>query len=144
VHTRVLVPARTKRYDLLARRLSGWRSNARSRLRAAALVAILLALLAACSAEVARAPDYDVLAQAIEYGEDDRVDLNQAEQPFAQIARDTAIALIGPSQMRRLDGGNYVIEAPRYGDLQSLCPGERFFEQPAAQRGQDAIYATYR
>jgi hypothetical protein len=77
-------------------------------------------------------PAVDRLAQAIVYGDDDRVDLYEADEPFVQIAQKTAVALIAPTQLHRRNDGAYGLEAPRYGELQSLCPGERFSEQPAA------------
>ena len=55
--------------------------------------------------------------QAIVYGNDDRVDLYAAPERYAQLARQTAIALVGPSQLHARDDTGYSIEAPAYEQL---------------------------
>ena len=68
----------------------------------------------------------------IVYGEDDRVDLFQAEEPFVTLGRELAIALMAPEALWPVAEGGYAVEAPSLGALQSLCAGERFADQTAA------------
>ena len=68
----------------------------------------------------------------IVYGEDDRVDLFQAEEPFVTLGRELALALMAPETLRPVAEGGYAVEAPSLGALQSLCAGERFADQTAA------------
>lgn len=68
----------------------------------------------------------------IVYGEDDRVDLFQAQEPFVTLGRELAIALMAPEALRSVGEGRYAVEAPTLGVLQSLCAGERFADQTAA------------
>lgn len=69
--------------------------------------------------------------QPIIYGEDDRRDVGDVAEPWAALATHTAVALISPDLLRA-DGDEYVIDAPSYAETRSLCPGERFSDQPAA------------
>lgn len=95
--------------------------------------AIGLLLLAACNIEDSRSMiKVSANRQAIVYGEDDRVDVLEAGVPFAALARESAVALIAADKLVPLENGDYAISAPSYGQLQRLCPGERFSTQPAA------------
>jgi V8-like Glu-specific endopeptidase len=105
------------------------RRRPRDRARTAAWIA--LSLLCACSADVDPAARVGLRGESVVYGDDDRRDLHQASEPLASLARRTAVALIAPALLRP-SGDHYVIEAPAYGELQRLCPGERFADQPAA------------
>lgn len=73
-----------------------------------------------------------IVTAPIVYGEDDRVDLFQAEEPFVTLGRELAIALMAPEALRPVAEGGYAVEAPSLGALQSLCAGERFADQTAA------------
>jgi Trypsin-like peptidase domain len=87
-------------------------------------------LALSCSASVA--DESGLRVEPIVYGEDDRADLYEVEPRLEQLARSSAVALLSPSQLHRTETGSYVIHAPPYAELQELCPGERFAEQPAA------------
>lgn len=84
--------------------------------------------IGACRADTS----VDGTSEAIIYGDDDRRDVYETEEPFAHIAHSTAVALLAPSQLEAGSSGAYAIHADSYGELQMLCPGERFAEQPAA------------
>jgi hypothetical protein len=95
------------------------------------LIALLLLAVCACGVDQGEAT-VESRAESIVYGDDDRRDLFETDEPFALIAERTAVALLSPSQLRQLPSGDYAIDAQPYGELQMLCPGERFAEQPAA------------
>jgi V8-like Glu-specific endopeptidase len=96
------------------------------------LIAVCLLALCTCGAETRGGATVESRAESIVYGDDDRRDVFETDLPFAQIAQQTAVALLAPSQLRELPSGDYAIDAQAYGELQTLCPGERFAEQPAA------------
>jgi hypothetical protein len=96
--------------------------------RSACLVATLGRLILACSQE----PRVGESSEAIIYGNDDRLDVYEAPEPFAQLARTTAVALIHPDHLSKNADGTYSVDAPSLGATFGLCDGERFFEQPAA------------
>jgi hypothetical protein len=98
---------------------------------AIAVLALPFCLLAACASDAGKETAKGN-AQAIVYGQDNRIDLYQADDRFAQLARDTVVALISPELLHQRQDGSYSVDAPVYGEAQSLCPGERFSEQPAA------------
>ncbi len=86
---------------------------------------------AACAVESVPTQVATVTAPIV-YGEDDRVELYQAEEPFVALGRELAIALMAPERLRPVEEGAYAVEAPSLGTLQSLCAGERFADQTAA------------
>jgi hypothetical protein len=90
-----------------------------------------MALLAAQAC--ARTEDYEpgLQVKPIIYGEDDRRDVGDVAEPWAALATHTAVALIAQDHLRA-DGNEYIIDAPSYAEARSLCPGERFSDQPAA------------
>ncbi|MFC1642469.1 trypsin-like serine peptidase [Myxococcota bacterium] len=97
-----------------------------------AIPCLLAGFLASCCAFYADTHVQATRVQAIVYGLDDRLDLYQAEQPFARLGRENAIALIASEKLELQENTAYAIRSPTYGDLQSLCSGERFSEQIAA------------
>lgn len=90
-----------------------------------------MALLAVQACAPIEDSESGLQVQPIIYGEDDRRDIPDVAERWAELAAHTAVALISPDLLRA-DGEEYVIEAPSYQEARSLCPGERFSDQPAA------------
>jgi hypothetical protein len=61
-------------------------------------IRVLTLFTAACSTASRGDAGESPRRQAIIYGEDDRKDLYETDEPFATLARDTAVALIAPSE----------------------------------------------
>lgn len=71
--------------------------------------------------------------QPIVYGQDDREELYQVEDPvLREIARSSVAALIESVKVHRLASGDVRIAPTSLKDSYQLCDGERFVEQPAA------------
>ncbi len=70
--------------------------------------------------------------RAIVYGEDDRADLFETAPTLRELTARRSVALISPDHLEAQEDGTYRVVGPKYGELQSLCEGERFFEQVAA------------
>lgn len=68
----------------------------------------------------------------IVYGEDDRLEYFELTNADWRTLLDTSIVALVPRDDVREARGEVHIDAPSWGDLASLCPGERFAEQPAA------------
>ncbi len=93
---------------------------------------MLAALSTSCAVDGEAEALIAMHAQAIVYGEDDRVELYQADAGLSRLARATAVALMSPNALQPQGDGSYRVVARSYGEVQGLCPGERFAEQPAA------------
>jgi hypothetical protein len=86
------------------------------------------ALAFACSGEPAG--QLATLEQPIVYGADDRADFYELAADARASIANSAVALV-PRQWLALDGERVQIQAPRWGELEGLCPGEPFADQPA-------------
>lgn len=63
------------------------------------------------------------------YGQDNRKDLFEVENPlYRQLSQATA-ALFGDGNVSPMTNGLYFITSLKYGEAWELCPSERFFEQ---------------
>jgi hypothetical protein len=66
------------------------------------------------------------------YGEDDRLDVYQVQDPaLLQWAQSTA-ALVSASRVRARADGQFDLITRPYGPTMNLCPSERFYDQDAA------------
>ncbi len=71
--------------------------------------------------------------QAIVYGEDDRQELYQVEDPvLREIGRSSVAALIKKEAVHRLASGEVRVSPTSLTEIYRLCPGQRFERQPAA------------
>lgn len=87
----------------------------------------------ACACGVTQGDPIQRQQQAIIYGEDDRVELEQYEgQPARGLVQRVVAALV-PRRLVTLDAGGAVrIDGPTLGDRTGLCPGETLREQMSA------------
>jgi hypothetical protein len=71
--------------------------------------------------------------QAIVYGDDDRQDLYQVEDPvIRELARSSMAALIKSNAVHRLSSGMVRVDPLTLKETYDLCDGQRFENQPAA------------
>jgi V8-like Glu-specific endopeptidase len=104
---------------------------ARVHLRTAALA--VLALDAGCAAEAARpASALEPRAQGLVYGDDDRVEYYAVSDPWLRerVAQST-VALVDQRLLTEDGAGSVRFAGDSYGELNGLCPGEPFAEQPS-------------
>jgi subtilisin-like proprotein convertase family protein len=75
----------------------------------------------------------DTSTPAVIYGADNRRDVYDAANPASQVtAAQSTVALIRPSSLTQVAGGDYELPGLTLGAAKGLCPGERFAQQPAA------------
>jgi hypothetical protein len=68
----------------------------------------------------------------IVYGADDRRDYFQLDRPEVQERMAASMVALVPRKLLRQSAGGVEIVAPRWGEVEGLCPGEPFAEQPSA------------
>ena len=94
---------------------------------------LLVALLCAAGCDPDLGPQPAAVASwPIVYGQDDRLEVYEADEPFRGLAQQSAVALLGAPALREREDGSYDVVAPPLGESFSLCEGERFPEQTAA------------
>jgi V8-like Glu-specific endopeptidase len=97
--------------------------------------------ITACALESADTDRVRRRGEAVVYGEDDRVDVYDAPEPFAGLASSAAVALIHRDRLRLGGDGTYTLDAPLLGDAFSLCAGERFADQPSVANCSGVLIA---
>lgn len=96
-----------------------------------ALVPGLLALLTGCSAEAPFA-EPATTTQPVVYGEDDRTDVHAHPDPaWRALARQSIVALVRAGDVVTSDPNDIRFRGRTLGSARSLCPGERFADQPS-------------
>jgi hypothetical protein len=105
-----------------------------------AVIACLVVALSACSG-IASSDGVATSQQAIVYGEDDRREYYQVEDPGRQALFRESVVVIAPRELAEslaARGGAGAAGAnagasvlPTWGEVMNLCPGEPFAEQPA-------------
>jgi hypothetical protein len=97
-----------------------------------AKAAVVVAAAFACACGPAQSDPTGLATADLVYGDDDRAEYFQVESD-AMRARmtESMVALIPNSSLQRV-GDQLNLHAATWGELDGLCPGERFADQPAA------------
>jgi V8-like Glu-specific endopeptidase len=78
-------------------------------------------------------PSWERREQPVVYGDDDRLDWFEVEDPAVQErVQRSIVALIHPRNIDEGDPSDVRIHGERLGDARNLCEGERFWNQPNA------------
>lgn len=92
---------------------------------------VIAVLLVACVGDGDHKSRLALRSEAVIYGQDDRVDVGQAPEPFAGLALHSIPAVIHPDRLKLRADGDYDIDGPSLGEVFGLCAGERFAAQPS-------------
>lgn len=96
------------------------------------VVVLVATLVGSCAIDLDAPAELRAGSQEIIYGDDDRMDLYAVDGVLARVARASAVALLPPEVLQAREDGSYLVVAPSYEEVQSLCPDERFSAQIAA------------
>jgi V8-like Glu-specific endopeptidase len=86
----------------------------------------LILLMFVCLHEVMAAPKARVI-----YGNDDRLDYYEVQDPLWKASADSTVALIRAADLSDNNGITTIVTVP-YGQVYQLCPSERFWSQQSA------------